>query len=157
MPRIEEAGLHLPIDRFFGFKKAIEEYSLDFDDSLRARLGLDDEEADLAVLEGLDLRGRGVTALFTLDDELAMRVAHLLGKLGLAVPRDVSLIAPGDLMDYSLWYVPQLTTMRIDTPYMGRIAAEMMQNRITHNPQNLQVLKVKQQLVRRGSVRERRE
>jgi DNA-binding LacI/PurR family transcriptional regulator len=37
---------------------------------------------------------------------------------------------------------------------MGRITAQMMHNRLAHNPQELHVLKVKQQLMRRGSVRE---
>jgi LacI family transcriptional regulator len=144
----------LPIDRFFGFKKAIEEYSLDFDEGMRARLCLEDEEEDLNTLARLDLPGRGISALFGLDDELAVRTASLLAKLGVQVPRDLSIIAPGDMLDYTLCYVPPMTTMRIDTTYMGRIAAQMMLNRITHNPQELQVLKVKQQLIRRGSVRE---
>ena len=144
----------LPVDRFFGFKKAVEEYQLDFDDSRRARLGMDDEEENLRILQGLELGRRGITALFALDDDLAARVTFLLRKLGLEVPRDISLIAPGDMLDYSLCYVPPITTMRIDTTYMGRIAAQMMLNRIAHNPQELHVLKVKQLLMKRGSVRD---
>jgi LacI family transcriptional regulator len=144
----------LSVDRFFGFKKAIEEYHLDFDDSMRCRLGLEDEEEDGLALETLVAANPGMTAIFALDDELGLRIAALLGKRGLAVPRDISILAPGDMVDYSQSYVPPLTTMRIDTAYMGRIAAQMLINRIAHNPQELQVLKVKQQLVRRGSVRE---
>jgi LacI family transcriptional regulator len=143
----------LPVDRFFGFKKAIEEYHLDFDDSLRRRLPQDDGEAAIAV-ESLVRAGPGITALFVLDDELGARVITLLGRAGVRVPEDLSILAPGDVLDYSRCYVPQITTMRIDTTYMGRIAGQMMLNRITHNPQELHVLKVKQLLVRRESVRE---
>ena len=44
--------------------------------------------------------------------------------------------------------------MRINTTYMGKIVSEMMQNRINHKPEDIHVLKVKQQLVRRGTCRE---
>ncbi len=144
----------LPVDRFFGFKKAMEEFDIAFDDSMRLRLDLEDDERDSRLLAGLDLARRGITALFALDDELAVRVVTLLGRLGIRVPEDLSVIAPGDMLDYSRCYIPPITTMRIDTHYMGRIAAQMLMNRLTHNPQEVHVLKVKQHLVKRGSVRE---
>jgi LacI family transcriptional regulator len=144
----------LPVDRFFGFMKAIEEYHLDFDDSMRRRLPLEEEDAAFQAVESLVRDHPDMTAIFALDDDLAVRVVELLRRLGIGVPQRISVLAPGDMLDYSLCYVPQITTMRIDTTYMGRIAAQMMQNRIAHNPQELHVLKVKQQLMRRGSVRE---
>ena len=144
----------LPIDRFFGFKKAIEEYRLDFDDSMRRLLPLEDEGEALASVESLVAANPDMTAIFALDDDVAVRVVEMLRRLGLSVPQRISVLSPGDMLDYSLCYVPQITTMRIDTTYMGRIAAQMMHNRIAHNPEEIHVLKVKQQLVRRGSVRE---
>jgi LacI family transcriptional regulator len=144
----------LPIDRFFGFKKAIEEYRLDFDDSMRRLLPLEDEGESLAAVESLVAANPDMTAIFALDDDVAVRVVEMLRRLGISVPERISLLSPGDMLDYSLCYVPQITTMRIDTTYMGRIAAQMMHNRIAHNPEEIHVLKVKQQLVRRGSVRE---
>lgn len=144
----------LPVDRFFGFMKAIEEYHLDFDDTMRRRLSLDDEEDALRAVESLVLAHPDMTAIFALDDDVAVRVMDMLRRLGIGVPDRISVLAPGDMLDYSLCYVPQITTMRIDTTYMGRIAGQMMQNRIAHNPEDLHVLKVKQQLVRRGSVRD---
>jgi DNA-binding LacI/PurR family transcriptional regulator len=151
----ERPGLPvLPVDRFFGFKKAMEEYRLDFDESLRARLPLADDEAASLIVAALVRTHPDLTAIFALDDELAVRVVSILARSGIRVPEDISILAPGDMLDYSLCYVPAITTMRIDTSYMGRIAGQMMLNRITHNPQELHVLKVKQQLFRRGSVRE---
>jgi LacI family transcriptional regulator len=141
------------VDRFFGFKKAIEEYHLEFDQTMRRRLVLDDDVADRDALGDLLGSHPDITALFALDDDLAVRISTLLVKLGRAVPRDISMIAPGDMLDYSLCYVPPMTTMRIDTTYMGRISAQMMINRLTSEPRGLQVLKVKQQLMRRGTLR----
>jgi DNA-binding LacI/PurR family transcriptional regulator len=144
----------LPVDRFFGFKKAIEEYHLEYEDSLRIRLCLEDDEADGLELAKLVREHPGMSAIFAMDDELALRIVSLLGKQGLSVPKDLSILAPGDMADYSQGYMPQITTMRIDTTYMGRISAQMLISRITHNPQEPQVLKVKQRLVHRESVRD---
>jgi LacI family transcriptional regulator len=144
----------LPVDRFFGFKKAIEEYHLEFDDSMRRRISLEDDGAAIIALEDLLHSHPDISAIFALDDDVAVRVVAMLRRLGIEVPERISVLSPGDMLDYSLCYVPQITTMRIDTTYMGRIAGQMMHNRIAHNPQELHVLKVKQQLVKRGSVRE---
>jgi len=144
----------IQIDRFIGFKKAIEEYHLDFDDSMRRQLSLVDEAADQAAVESLVAEHPDVSAIFALDDDVAVRVVEMLRRAGMDVPGRISVLAPGDMLDYSACYVPQITTMRIDTTYMGKIAAQMLHNRIAHNPEELHVLKVKQQLVQRGSVRE---
>ena len=150
----ERPGLPvLPVDRFFGFKKAIEEYSLEFDDRMRGRVPRGDEALATGWIEDFLSSHPAMTALFALDDELAIKVYTVAGRLGIKVPDQLSVIAPGDMLDYSLCYVPPITTMRIDTSYMGRISAQMMLNRITRNPQELHVLKVKQLLVKRGSVR----
>ena len=144
----------LPVDRFFGFKKAIEEYHLEFDDSMRRRLSLEDEDEELRAVGSLVREHPDITAIFALDDDVAVRVMEMLRRMDIDVPGRISVLAPGDTLDYALCYVPQITTMRIDTTYMGRIAGEMMLNRIAHNPEEIQVLKVKQQLMRRGTVRE---
>jgi LacI family transcriptional regulator len=149
----ERKGLPiLPVDRFFGFKKAMEEFTVPFDEAMHGRLPATEEESATDWIEGYLRAGKGMTALFALDDELAIRVITVASRIGIRVPQDLSIIAPGDMLDYSLCYVPPITTMRIDTTYMGRISAQMMLNRITHNPLELHVLKVKQLLVKRGSV-----
>ncbi len=142
----------LLVDRFFGFRKAVEEYGLDFDDSKKLHVEPEDMH-DLASRLGKTLSAHpDMSALFVLDDELALHVLGALALLGRTVPGDLSLIAPGDVLDYDQPHIPRLSTMRIDTAYMGRIAAQMLLNRMQHNPQELHVLKVKQQLVKRGSV-----
>jgi Transcriptional regulators len=143
----------LCVDRFFGFSKALEEYHLSFDQTMRRRLCLEDEAEDGRAIAGLLAEHPDITAIFALDDDVAVRIATYLEKAGKQVPRDISLIAPGDMLDYSLCYVPPISTMRIDTTYMGRLAAQMLMGRVSHDPEEHQVLKVKQQLMRRGTVR----
>ena len=92
-------------------------------------------------------------------------------QLGLGGPRDVILSyvteAPAWKPSYRLVigesgkvnlnfadpFVPQITTMRINTALMGQIAADMILSRIRRKPDDIHVLKIKQQLVDRGSCR----
>jgi len=69
------------------------------------------------------------------------------------VPDDVSIIAPGDTLDYRSIHVPQITTMRINTSYMGELAGQLIMKRIQHKSEEIKVLKVKEQLVERKSCR----
>lgn len=141
-------------DRFIGYRKAMEEYGLDMPDESIIRFDLSDKEELTGKLAAAVDRPDRPTAIFCLDDEIALRVYFIIEELGFTIPEDVSLIAPGDVLDYEQHYYPQITTMKINTTYMGEIVTLMMQNRINHNPEDIHVLKVKQQLVRRGTCRE---
>ncbi len=141
------------VDRFIGFRKAMDEYSLPFPAEWRISVPLGNR-----LLLGQNLRrlfagDKWPTALFVHDDYFAARVLSELGAAGIRVPEDVSVIAPGDVLDYGDPFMPPLTTMRIDTALMGRIAGDLLLNRLRMNPREIQVLKVKQQLVERSSCR----
>ena len=156
---VEAERPDLPVllnDRFVGYRKAMEEYGLDMPEETIIRFELADKDELLARLSTAFKGPDRPTAIFCLDDEIALRVYFVLGELGLSVPEDVSLIAPGDVLDYQQHYYPPITTMRINTTYMGKIVSQMMQNRINHKPEDIHVLKVKQQLVRRGTCCEPR-
>jgi DNA-binding LacI/PurR family transcriptional regulator len=141
-------------DRFIGYRKAMEEYGLEMPEESIIRFELSDrEELERKIVAAFKKPDRP-TAIFCLDDEIALRVYFILANLGFTIPKDVSLIAPGDVLDYEQHYYPQITTMKINTTYMGEIVALMVQNRINHNPEDIHVLKIKQQLVRRGTCRE---
>jgi LacI family transcriptional regulator len=142
-------------DRFYGFMKAMEESGISFDPSLRVAINyatMSSEEVDRKMTP-LFAGKRPVTALFVHDDYLAERVVAALAERRLTVPRDVSIVAPGDVLDYREPFVPQITTMKINTALIGKIAAEMMLHRFASNPPDIQVLKVKEQLIERGSCR----
>ena len=104
-------------------------------------------------LEALFARAERPTAIFAHDDYLGLFVIAALRELGLEVPADVSLVAPGDVLDYSLPLMPQITTMRIDTSLLGKIAADLMLDRMKSADTGVHVLKVKEQLVQRASCR----
>ncbi len=151
---IERSGLPMiSLDRFIGFKKAIEEFDIPLSDIERLTYDRNDHEYLRNRLSVIFGSANHPTAIFALDDDIAARSITILAEMGIKVPRDVSVIAPGDLLDYDLETTPRITTMHIDTGLMGSIACGLMENRIKHYRTGINVLKVKQQMVSRGSIR----
>jgi LacI family transcriptional regulator len=138
-------------DRFIGFRKALEERRLAFPPEQRITIPFLDRKKLSRKLGALFSRPGRPTAIFAHDDYLGLYVIAALKEMGLEVPRDLSLVAPGDVLDYSLPFMPQITTMRINTSLLGRIAADLMLDRLHTDHEELHVLKVKEQLVRRES------
>ena len=138
-------------DRFIGFRKALEEHHLVFSPERRITVPFLDRKKLGRKLETLFSPPDRPTAIFAHDDYLGLYVVAALKEMGLEVPRDVSLLAPGDVLDYSLPFMPQITTMRINTLLLGKIAADLMMDRLRADHDEVHVLKVKEQLVRRQS------
>lgn len=141
----------LSTDRYLGFTKALEEIGLEANPDYRVRYEKEDVSSLQAHLSQVLSVKNPPSALFCLDDDLAWRVVYCLNELGVRVPQDLSIIASGDVVDYSLPMVPQITTMRIDTTYMGKIAVHMLLNRREENAEANRVLKIRQHLVVRES------
>ncbi len=142
----------LSSDRYFGFRKAIEEYGIYFPEDWHLTVNFEDIPEIKAKLQKIINTKPCPTAFFIHDDILANRVIHLLGELDKKVPDDFSLVAPGDTLNYSYPETPQITTMSINTGLMGKYAAEMMLERNRGNYSESHVLKIKQQLIIRGST-----
>ena len=141
-------------DRFIGFRKALDEHRVGFSPERRITVPFMDGKKLEKKLAALFARPEKPTAIFAHDDYLGLFVIDALGRLGISVPQDVSLVAPGDVLDYSLPCMPQISTMRIDTTLLGRIAANLMFDRMRNTDSDVHVLKVKEQLVRRASCRQ---
>ena len=140
-------------DRFIGFRKALDQHTCAFSPDQRVTVAFMDAQRLQKKLGALFLGPNRPTAIFAHDDYLGLYVIAALKSLGLGVPRDVSLVAPGDVLDYSLPLMPQITTMRINTSLLGRTAATLMLDRMRSHHDDVHVLKVKEQLVRRESCR----
>jgi LacI family transcriptional regulator len=140
-------------DRFIGFRKALEERHAAFSAELRVTIPFMDTRRLLRRLENIFSRPARPTAVFAHDDYLGLFVIAALRELGLEVPRDVSLVAPGDVLDYSLPLMPQITTMKIDTELLGRLAVNLLADVLRGGQEQVQVLKLKEQLVMRQTCR----
>lgn len=93
---------------------------------------------------------RNITAVFA-QDNVAVGVLTGLAEMGLRVPEDVSVIGLDGL---SLTDLPQinLTTMHVARRDLGRMAAEMMLERIRNPSDVLKILRVRATLVVRGTT-----
>ena len=66
-----------------------------------------------------------ITAIFAINDNIAVSSIRAAQRLGLDVPDDVSVIGYDDT-DLATSISPQLTTMHVDTVAMGQGAAHLV-------------------------------
>jgi DNA-binding LacI/PurR family transcriptional regulator len=138
-------------DRFFGFKRALDEAGLVFPGDRRITVDLRDQ-ADLErrIMEVFGGQDRP-TALVVHDDYFGAIVHRVLTSQGLSIPADLSMICPGDVLDYSEPFFPRLSTMQIDLPLMISLSWDLLLSRLVDETARVKVLKTKMQLVDRGS------
>ena len=138
-------------DRYIGLKKALDEHHLHLQEEQIITFDLNDLEVLRKKLSLLFAGNCKPTAFFCLDDDIAHRLLIALGRFHIRVPEDMSVIAPGDVLDYEQPHIPKITTMKINTTLMGKISADLLVSRLQHTHEDIHVLKVKQQLVKRES------
>jgi len=137
--------------RYQGYRHALEEAGMRGDRRHRISIHYENRNALVGTIRPMFEAAEAPTAIFAHDDYLAAHLFPALSELGLNVPRDISIVAPGDLLDYDDSFCPQITTVRINTTLLGKVAAELMVSRFEDQPTDIQVLKVREQLTRRNS------
>lgn len=95
-----------------------------------------------------DLHG---AMIFCSSDVLAQGVMIELQVRGLEIPRDVAVFGLGD-QDFARYLEPALTSVRIDRDRLGRVAAEMILDRIAGRPVESPVTDLGFEIVERGST-----
>lgn len=115
-------------DRLTGYRQAIEEANLGFSEALviRGDYSVESGQHAAQVLLGRTPRP---TAIFCGNDLTAMGVLRAAEAAGLVVPDDLSLVGFDDVQMASLLR-PALTTVRQPAYDMGRLAMEMLLERI---------------------------
>ena len=92
-----------------------------------------------------------ITALFGVNDKVALAAMNAVQDLGYRVPEDISLIGYDDV-DLAGSAKPALTTMHVDTVAMGRAAVQLIMNRIEHPDSARVTLTIHPTLVERESI-----
>jgi len=72
-----------------------------------------------------------VTAIFGCNDEIALAAMRAAQALGRRVPEDLSIVGFDDI-DLAQHVNPALTTMHVDKAGMGRMAVQLLINRVEH-------------------------
>ena len=128
--------------RFNGYKKALEDNGISFQENLVVNYSKKD---DLDVLMSLLMNSGPVDAILGLDEITAVRVLQVLKSKNYRVPEDVSIIGftNGQLSKY---VTPALTTVSQHGKYIGELSANQLIKRIKH--QNMDELPFETKVVK---------
>ena len=139
-------------DRLFGHKAALEEAGVEFDPELMYTGDYVHESGSQGLTELLH-RGKPFTALICANDEMASGAMTTARKLGLVLPKDISIVGFDNLV-YASYLYPTLTTINYPVKQMAHMAAKL----ILRDVYEMKTGEIKHQftpkLVERNSLRE---
>lgn len=153
--KIAFATLHIKdggvlMERYLGYKAALTEAGIPFDESLVFECGMD-LDTTRHVAEALKERP-DVTGLVTTADFLAGNIMTNFHKYGIRIPEDVSVVGFDDLNICNITS-PRLTTVRQDMDLKGRTAVNFMLELLEHKFPNPSEILLPTSIVERESVR----
>jgi DNA-binding LacI/PurR family transcriptional regulator len=108
-----------------GYQRALADAGIAFDESLMFRDRKDEPEGVDEALDGLLCMPNPPTAIFCVNDHIALQAFESLSNRGIAVPEEMSLIG----FDGLLRWIPgggYLTSMHQDFERMGEIAVDLL-------------------------------
>jgi DNA-binding LacI/PurR family transcriptional regulator len=117
-------GLSVAQDRSDGYREALEEAGLAYDESLVVE-GDFLEQSGYDALRTLRRRRREFSAVFCGNDMMAIGALRALDEVGLTVPQDVSVVGFDDI-HLASYLRPGLTTVHQPIQTLGRRAAELL-------------------------------
>ena len=91
------------------------------------------------------------TAVFCGNDEMAMQVYNAAARIGLSIPRDLSVVGFDDHRVFSEGLMPALTTVALPYEQMGRIAVDLLAEAIDGRS-TAKAVRVQGPLVERAST-----
>ncbi|MGC9002131.1 MAG: LacI family DNA-binding transcriptional regulator [Dictyoglomus sp.] len=139
-------------ERIEGYKKALEDAGIPFDDNL-LKIFYDKVDEEKAINELFSLPDPP-TAIFTFSDFMAIQVMKILIRRGYRIPEDVSVIGFDDTL--ANLTIPALTTVSQPFYEMGAKAAEILIERLKNPNMPIQHIKLPTKLVIRESTAKRR-
>lgn len=111
-------------DRFSGFKKALEEASIPFNDELLFEGNFREDSGQQALLAFVETKKK-FTAVVCANDEMASGVYKSARELGLRLPEDVSVVG-FDHSPFTSYLHPQLSSVNYPVGRMGKMAARLI-------------------------------
>lgn len=136
-------------ERLAGYRAALAEAKLDYDEELVVQINLDLESAFQATNYLLKLPKRP-TAIFAYNDFMAVGVIRALKEAGIRIPGDMALVGYDDIIYAQFLEVP-LTTVRQPTQALGEAAAEVLLRRIANRAAPVEQVVLQPSLIIRAS------
>ncbi|MCL2248283.1 MAG: GGDEF domain-containing protein [Oscillospiraceae bacterium] len=116
-------------ERFLGYKKALEDNGIKYDERYSLPGDFVRRTGAKAVRELIDERKLPFDAIAVSNDESAIGAIEELGKRGILVPRNVAVVSFDDNRE-SATYIPSISTARQDFYEIGRRGTSMLQRKI---------------------------
>ncbi|MFF7530404.1 LacI family DNA-binding transcriptional regulator [Streptomyces bobili] len=95
--------------------------------------------------------GRGLTAVFVANDQMALGVLRALREAGVRTPQDVAVVGFDDIPE-SEFFAPPLTTVRQDFESVGKQGIAVLLDLIEGRPPAASLIAIEPQLVVRAST-----
>lgn len=134
-------------EREIGYRLAMRDYGLAVRQEWIASVGSTHETAYAGMLEYCAAKPDMPTAFFADNDIIAMGAMKALRECAFRIPEEISIIGFDD-MPYCTMVTPNLSTMRVDTRGIGRVAVRLLLEQNDFR----QKVEVETALVRRQSV-----
>jgi DNA-binding LacI/PurR family transcriptional regulator len=135
-------------DRRHGYARAVKDSALE--NLYYANFNISSSQGEIEVAELLKNNPQ-ITAVFAINDNVAVSAIQTVQKMGMRVPDDISVIGYDDTV-LATMVTPKLTTMQVDTIAMGQGSAHLVSLRM-HRPDAKRItLVVHPQLIERESV-----
>lgn len=112
-------------DRLTGYRQALADAGLAYDQTLVARGGFTSQGGEAAMAELLDRRP-DLDAVFACNDLMASGALRTLRARERQVPADVAVVGYDNLDSAVAWSEPALTTVNQDVEEMGRMMAQLL-------------------------------
>ncbi len=117
-------------ERFNGYKKALKDKGIKFNSDFILSGDFFVESGYSSIKKYLDKYGLNFTAIFASNDQMAMGAIKALNDKGISVPNKVSIVGFDDSY-MSPYVIPPLTTIKQQREEMGKVAAELLLDRIS--------------------------
>ena len=130
-------------ERIIGYQKAMRDAGIPIDDNLIVRTNFQFEGGHSAAQQLLS-RDNRPTAIFACNDLMAIGAMRAASDLGLRIPEDISIVGFDDIQ-MAQHTCPQLTTISQPMVEMGKLATEMLLERIgnANTVQRIRILEPK--------------
>lgn len=141
--------------RELGYREALDAHQIAFDPAMIGS-GAYSEDGGYHAMSELLRRGARPTAVFAVNDLVAMGAYNAIREVGLSIPDDISVMGFDDIPASKLVF-PALTTVAQFQRQLGQRAAEMIMDRLIGTaPDHGRSVEMPYQLIERDSTKDRR-
>lgn len=139
--------------RYKGFEKAINEANLIFaeEDNILLEPTLDGAYRDMKKYLDHNKGRKLPTALFALNDIIALGAIKAIKEQGIKIPEDISIIGFDDI-PFSALSNPNMTTIKVYTTEMGRLAVKRLIDKTNEEEEVPLKIEIDTKLIERDSV-----